>query len=89
MHKNKTNPHVWLQHDNSWCLFPSSDSLLYVAAGELGSLLLHGEVQPRRQRPPARLAEETHPVRARGESVKQYLYYTALEDGPHVKYVLL
>lgn len=47
-----------------------SDSLLHVAAGELGSLLLHSEVQSGRQRPPSWLAEETYPAGARGEPVQ-------------------
>lgn len=37
-----------------------SDPLLHVAPGELGPLLVLGEVQPGGQRPPPRLAEEAH-----------------------------
>lgn len=56
--------------DGDVSYFCTSDPLLYVAAGELGSLLLHGEVQSGRQRPPSRLAEEAHPAGARGEPVQ-------------------
>lgn len=45
----------------------TSDPLLHVAAGELGPLLLYGQVQSGRQRPPPRLAQEAHPAGAGGE----------------------
>lgn len=53
-----------------------SDSLLHVAAGELGSLLVHSQVQSGWQRTPSRLAEEAHTAGARGESaLNQNLFF--------------
>lgn len=69
---------TWNKHKQTWygerkqshlSLFLSSDSLLHVAAGELGSLLLHSQVQSGRQRPPSWLAEEAHPAGTGGEPV--------------------
>lgn len=48
----------------------ASDSLLHVAAGELGSLLVHSQVQSGRQRASSRLVEEADADDPRGESVK-------------------